>query len=90
MPFPPDDARSAEAAPLSLEPPYTNQDFTIVAPGNTLPRTWEWSASLEQSFSGAQRITATYTGHAGRQLLRRYFYAFDAVVRSTRHFPARG
>jgi len=77
VPFPPDDARSAEAAPLSLEPPYLNQDFTIVAPGNTLPRTWEWSASLEQSFAGAQRLTATYTGHAGRQLLRRYFYAFD-------------
>jgi len=77
VPFPPDDARSAEAAPLSLEPPYLNQDFTIVAPGNTLPRTWEWSASLEQSFAGVQRLTATYTGHAGRQLLRRYFYAFD-------------
>ena len=77
VPFPPDDARSAEAAPLSLEPPYVNQDFTLVAPGNTLPRTWEWSASLEQAFAGAQRLTATYTGHAGRQLLRRYFYAFD-------------
>jgi hypothetical protein len=62
---------------LSLEPPYVNQDFTIVAPGNTLPRTWEWSASVEQSFSGAQRLTAAYTGHSGRQLLRRYFYAFD-------------
>jgi carboxypeptidase family protein len=87
VPFPPDDARSAEAAPISLEPPYTNQDFTIVAPGNTLPRTWEWSASLEQSFSGAQRITATYTGHAGRQLLRRYFYAFDAVRPVNSAFP---
>ncbi len=87
VPFPPDDARAAEAAPLSLEPPYMNQDFTIVAPGNTLPRTWEWSASVEQSFSGAQRFTATYTGHAGRQLLRRYFYAFDMLRPVNPAFP---
>jgi hypothetical protein len=51
VPFPPDDDRSAEAAPLSLDPPYMRQDFTIVAPGNTLPRTWEWSTGIEQSFS---------------------------------------
>ena len=87
VPFPPDDARSAEAAPLSLDPPYTRQDFTIVAPGNTLPRTWEWSGSVEQSFSGAQRLTATYTGHAGRQLLRRYFYAFDLTRPINPAFP---
>jgi len=85
--FPPDDLRAAEAAPLSLDPPYTGQDFTIVAPGNTLPRTWEWSASLEQSFSGAERLTATYTGHAGRQLLRRYFYAFDVQRPINPAFP---
>ncbi len=87
VPYPPDDLRAAEAAPLSLEPPYTGQDFTIVAPGNTLPRTWEWSGGLEQSFGGAQRLTATYTGHAGRQLLRRYFYAFDALRPINPAFP---
>lgn len=87
VPFPPDDARAAEAAPLSLDPPYTRQDFTIVAPGNTLPRTWEWSMSVDQSFSGAQRLTATYTGHAGRQLLRRYFYAFDLARPINPAFP---
>jgi len=87
VPFPPDDLRAAEAAPLSLDAPYTGQDFTIVAPGNTLPRTWQWSASLEQSFSGSQRLTATYTGHAGRQLLRRYFYAFDSARPVNPAFP---
>ena len=87
VPFPPDDGRSAEAAPLSLDPPYTRQDFTIVAPGNTLPRTWEWSAGVEQSFSGAQRLTVTYAGHSGRQLLRRYFYAFDLARPINPSFP---
>ena len=87
VPFPPDDVRAAEAAPLSLDPPYTRQDFTIVAPGNTLPKTWEWSGSIEQSFGGDQRLTASYTGHAGRQLLRRYFYAFDLVRPVNAAFP---
>ncbi|OFW00593.1 MAG: hypothetical protein A3I61_07875, partial [Acidobacteria bacterium RIFCSPLOWO2_02_FULL_68_18] len=86
VPFPSEDRLAQAAPPLSLEPPYRAQDFTVVDSRHALPRTWQWSAGLDQSF-GADRISATYTGRAGRRLLRRYFYAFDAVRPVNPAFP---
>lgn len=80
--YPPTDLAAQPAPALSLDPPYTAQDFTIVGPDNTLPLTHQWSLSAEQAFGTNQRLTATYTGNAGRRLLRRYFYAFEAGARS--------
>lgn len=78
VPFPPGDELALLAPPLSLDPPYRAQDFTIVDSRHTLPRTWQWTAGIDQTF-GADRLSATYTGRAGRRLLRRYFYAFEAA-----------
>ncbi|MBI3046754.1 MAG: TonB-dependent receptor [Acidobacteria bacterium] len=86
VPFPAEEYL-AQAPPLSLAPPYTGQDFTIVDAGHALPRTWQWSLGVDHSFD-TQRISATYTGHAGRRLLRRYFYAFDAARPLNPAFPA--
>jgi hypothetical protein len=88
VPFPAEDTLAAAAPPLSLDPPYAGQDFTIVDSRNTLPRTKEWSAGVDHVFGSAQRISATYTGHSARRLLRRYFYAFDAVRPINPAFPA--
>lgn len=88
VPFPADDGQAAAPAPLSLDPPYMGQDFTIVAPHNVLPRTWQWSSGIEQALGAGQRLAATYTGQAGRRLLRRYFYAFDAVRPVNPSFPS--
>ncbi len=86
VPFPTDDRLAQAAPPLSLDPPYRAQDFTVVDSRHALPRTWQWSAGVDQSF-GSDRISATYTGRAGRRLLRRYFYAFDAVRPANPAFP---
>ncbi|AXC13993.1 Oar protein [Acidisarcina polymorpha] len=53
------------AAPIA---PYTNQ--TIVDPGLLSPRTYQWSAAVEQQLGIEQSLTATYVGSEGRQLLR--------------------
>ena len=87
VPYPSTDANAQPAPPLDLNPPYTGQDFTVIGPDNTLPRTYQWSVSLEQAFGASQRLTATYTGHRGEQLLRRYFYAFDGTHPVNPSFP---
>jgi hypothetical protein len=78
VPFPAEDGLAEAAPPLSLDPPYTGQDFTIVDSRNSLPRSTQWSVGVDQTFGGGQRLLASYTGHAARRLLRRYFYAFDS------------
>ena len=88
VPFPAEDRLAQAAPPLNLAPPYVGQDFTIVDSRHALPRTQQWSVGVDQSFGGAQRISATYTNHAARRLLRRYFYAFDALRPVNRAFPA--
>jgi hypothetical protein len=87
VPFPPEDRLAQEAPPLSLDPPYTGQDFTVVDLRNSLPKTTQWSAGVDRSFGRSQRLSASYTGHAARRLLRRYFYAFDAVRPVNPAFP---
>ncbi|MBI2188743.1 MAG: TonB-dependent receptor [Acidobacteria bacterium] len=87
VPFPTDDRAAQAAPPLSLDPPYRAQDFTIVDARHALPRTWEWSAGIDHAFR-ADRLSATYTGRAGRRLLRRYFYGFDVARPVNPAFPA--
>ncbi len=85
--YPLDDEASQVAPPLSLNPPYSGQDFTIVDPRNTLPVTYQWSMSAQQMIGRQQTLTVTYTGNAGRDLLRRYFYAFDGLRPVNPAFP---
>jgi len=40
----------------------------VAAPGYTLPRTYEWNVTMEQSFA-QQTFSAAYTGAVGRRLL---------------------
>jgi hypothetical protein len=79
VPFPVSDANFAPPAPLSLTPPYTGQSFTIVAPGYSVPRTYQWNFTVEQSIGSKNVVSAAYVGNAGRKLLRRYFYGFAAT-----------
>jgi len=86
VPFPTDDRLAAAAPALSLDPPYRAQDFTVVDSRHALPRTWQWSAGVDQSF-GAERVSVVYAGRAGRRLLRRYFYAFEGARPVNPDFP---
>jgi hypothetical protein len=79
VPFPVSDANFAPPAPLSLTPPYTGQSFTIVAPGYSVPRTYQWNFTVEQSIGNKNVVSIAYVGNAGRKLLRRYFYGFAST-----------
>jgi hypothetical protein len=58
----------ATPPPFTLNPPYGYAKG--FGPNLKLPRTYEWSFSLQQSLGSNQTITATYLGAAGRKLLR--------------------
>ena len=57
---------------LSLSPPwgYTS----VMNPNHVLPRTYEWNAALERTFSRSDVVTLTYIGDAGRHLIRQDIY----------------
>jgi hypothetical protein len=57
--------------PFSTNPPYP--ELVITDPHLSLPRTYEWSAAVEQSLGRDQLLTISYVGAAGRQLLRREY-----------------
>ena len=80
VPFPASDANLAPPAAANLNGPYAGQGFTLVAPGYVLPRTYQWSFSVDQAIGGKNVITASYVANAGRKLLRRYFYGFAPPV----------
>ncbi len=66
---------------------FPNQDFTFVDPDYVLPRTYQWSFSVDQGLGKDQTLTLSYVGNAGRRLLRRYF----AIGSSTHpRFPGAG
>jgi hypothetical protein len=53
---------------LSTSPPVST--ILVADPHLDLPRTYEWSAALEQSLGSRQTISLTYIGAVGRELLR--------------------
>ena len=67
VPFPLDPA-SAEPPPINLDPPYGT--VFAFARGLRLPRTFQWSAAVEQPFGAHQSLSVSYVGAAGRSLLR--------------------
>ena len=67
---------AADAATPPLMPaPGTPLSITAIDPGLRLPYTWQWNAAVAQSLGRHQTLTATYVGAAGRQLLRRQYFA---------------
>jgi Carboxypeptidase regulatory-like domain len=70
VPFPLGAAGAPPSFP-SLDPPYTGQSFLVFDPKISLPRTYQWNLTLQQSLGAAQTITGAYVGAAGRKLLRR-------------------
>ena len=52
--------------PFLIKPPFSS--FTGVDPSLKLPRTWQWNFAVEQALGGAQSLTVTYVGSAGRGL----------------------
>lgn len=79
VPFPVSETNLAPPAALSLNPPYTAQSFTLVAPGYSVPRTYQWNFTVDQSIGGKDVVSIAYVANAGRKLLRRYFYGFAAT-----------
>jgi hypothetical protein len=67
VPFP---LSSEQAAPpaFSAGPPYAN--IFVLDPNLKLPRTYQWSGSIEQSLGSDQAVSFSYVGAAGRDLLR--------------------
>lgn len=55
--------------PISVQPPY-NTAITAFSEDLKLPRSYQWDAALEKSFAGKQVVSITYSGQAGRDLLR--------------------
>jgi len=78
--FPASDANLAAPSAFSLQPPYTGQSFTILAPDYALPRVQQWNATVERSLGRSNIVSMAYVGSAGRRLLRRYFYGFAATA----------
>jgi len=63
---------SAAPPPFTTSPPAAS--MSVVDPNHVLPRTYEWNAAAEQSFSRADVLALTYVGAAGRKLMRRDIY----------------
>ena len=59
--------------PFAIKPPFTN--FAGVDPALKLPRTWQWNFAVEQALGGAQSLTVTYLGSAGRGLFTQELFA---------------
>lgn len=55
----------------SMTPPYPATSYLVRYDGYVTPRVYQWNAAIEQALGRNNRITLTYTGNAGRRLLRR-------------------
>jgi hypothetical protein len=56
-------------APVTLTPPFVAHT-NVVDPNLTLPYFYQMNLALEQALGASQKITATYVGAIGRNLLR--------------------
>lgn len=69
------------AAPVTIEglmPPY--DVLRVFDPVIESPRTYQFNASVEQSFGASQTLTMSYVGAFGRRLLRGEIYSSTAAT----------
>jgi hypothetical protein len=67
--------------PSGAQPLESETVATVAAPGYTLPRTYEWNLSMEQSF-GQQTFSAAYVGAIGSRLLGTFVTHLDSLSES--------
>jgi hypothetical protein len=65
-------ASSAAPPPFTTSPPAAV--MSVVDPNHVLPRTYEWNAAVEQSFTKTDVMTLTYVGAGGHRLMRKDVY----------------
>lgn len=61
-------AALAVPPPFTLAPPFGS--VNAFDPNLTLPKTYQWNVSIDQSLGANQVLSASYVGAAGRDLLR--------------------
>jgi hypothetical protein len=62
------DPTSAAARTFTLDPPFSS--IRVYEPDFKLPLTVQWNGSIEQSLGTRQVLSISYTGAAGRRLIR--------------------
>src|SRR5438132_1771469 len=70
LPYPLSPDVAAPPPPLSLDPPYSSGIFNVFGPDHQLPRSYQWSVTVDQRFGANQMFSLSYVGEAGRRLLR--------------------
>src|SRR5262249_55441508 len=65
---------TAEAVPLPFTTNPPASYISVMDPNHLLPRTYEWNAAIEKTFGGADVLTLSSGGAAGRKLMRVDFY----------------
>lgn len=87
-PYPFSDVVGAPVTPLSVvQPIAANQAFTVVDPGFTLPRSYQWTVTAQQNFWNNYQLSVSYVGNQGRRLLRRYTTALSTSTALNPNFP---
>ncbi|HWR34584.1 MAG TPA: carboxypeptidase regulatory-like domain-containing protein [Clostridia bacterium] len=79
VPYPFTEAQLQAPPTLSLTPPYKQQMFNAVDPDYHMPRSYQWTLSLQQSLGKDQSLTVSWVGNSGKNLLRRYMYNVGSV-----------
>src|SRR5262245_27370905 len=65
-------ASAAAPPPFKTTPPASF--MAVIDPNHSLPRTYEWNASVERSFAHNDVLSITYLGAEGRDLMRKDIY----------------
>ncbi len=81
VPFPLSEADGTPSAALSVTTPIiANQNFTVIDPEFSLPRSYQWTLSMTQNMYKNYGLTVSYVGNQGRLLLRRYLTQLNTTA----------
>jgi hypothetical protein len=82
-PVPLTDAFTTFPDPNFTPGPTNRASLTVAVPGYKLPRTYQWNVTLEQSLGSNQKLSASYVGAAGRDLLRQAVITLQPTASAT-------